>query len=64
MAEHGELIVLFILFISKKNRTHVITRGAAERPTVSVVLASLRWYYPGQVLRVVRSGGLSAVRLP
>src|SRR4029077_18314143 len=26
-----------------------------------VVLASLRWYYPGQVLRVVRLGGLSAV---
>jgi len=30
----------------------------------SVVLASLRWYYPGQVLRVIRSGGLSAMWLP
>ena len=49
--------------VKNKNATP-LTGGAAERPTVPVVLASLRWYYPGQVLRVVRLGGLSAVWLP
>src|SRR5262245_24177625 len=39
--------------IEHKKTAPDVEWGAAERSTVSVVLASLRWYYPGQVLRVV-----------
>src|SRR5437868_1452884 len=50
---------------SNKKAAPIKNKGVRQRDQrYPVVLASLRWYYPGQVLRVVRSGGLSAVWPP
>jgi hypothetical protein len=60
-AQHFELIMPFS---QNKKATPPDPKVRLNPHNVRCIPASLRWYYPGQVVRVVRSFGLSAAGLP